>query len=653
MASTGWGLAGAPGARGGAAARGWGVVWGGAAAAAAAAAAGTGARGRRRGGAGAPRAASLQGSLADLFGRAVQEAFPEAGPAPAAGGEVGAAVAACADPSNGDYQCNEAMPLFGRLKKAGGDLPPGGPRGVAEGILAALPESGIVAETSVAGPGFINVRVCPEFLARRVEDAARGGGGGGGARLPPSWAPDPPCGRAVVDFSSPNVAKEMHVGHLRSTVIGDALCRCLEFSGVSVLRLNHVGDWGTQFGMLIQHMAEGGGGGGEDRGAGAQEVSNLMRLYREAKVRFDEDAAFKTRAQEAVVTLQAGDPNSVQRWEAICQASRVEFQALYDALGVRLQERGESFYNPLLAPLVDDLVHSGVAEVSDGATCVFVEGDDVPLIVKKSDGGFGYGTTDMAALRQRLEEEKADWIIYVTDQGQSGHFDKVFKAARKAGWIKGEGDGARIEHVAFGLVLGEDGKRLRTRSGDVVRLADLLAEAVSRCRAQLQERAPDMAPEEVDRAAKAMGHAAVKYADLRQNRQTDYTFSFDRMTDLKGDTAVYLLYAYARVASILRKAGPEAVPAGGTVRLEHEAEQRLALQLAQFPEAVEAVLSDLAPNRLCAYVMALSTAFTEFYSQCQVLGAEQEASRLALCQATRNVMGQCFDLLGMEPLERI
>jgi arginyl-tRNA synthetase len=386
-----------------------------------------------------------------------------------------------------------------------------------------------------------------------------------------------------------------------------------------------------------------------------------MRLYREAKVRFDEDAGFKARAQAAVVALQAGDPASVRRWESICKASRVEFQALYDALGVRLEERGESFYNPLLAPLVEDLVRSGVAEVSEGATCVFVEGDDVPLIIQKSDGGFGYGTTDMAALRQRLEEERADWVIYVTDQGQSGHFDKVFKAARKAGWVAGAGDGGsedgpRIEHVAFGLVLGEDGKRLRTRSGDVVRLADLLAEAVARCRVQLLERAPDMGPAEIDRAAKAMGHAAVKYADLRQNRQTDYTFSYDRMTDLKGDTAVYLLYAYARVCSILRKAGPAAEPsraAQAGVTLQHEAEQRLALQLVRFPEAVEAVLADLAPNRLCAYVMDLSTAFTEFYSQCQVLGEEQEASRLALCLATRNVMGQCFDLLGIEPLERI
>jgi len=570
-------------------------------------------------------------------------------------------VAACADPKNGDYQCNEAMPLFGRLKKAGGDLPQGGPRGVAEGILAALPESEVIGETSVAGPGFINVRVRPEFLARRVEEAARGGEAPG-ARLPPSWAPSPPCGRAVVDFSSPNVAKEMHVGHLRSTVIGDALCRCLEFSGASVLRLNHVGDWGTQFGMLIEHMGEGEGEGGGAGSAGeGHEVSDLMRLYREAKVRFDEDAGFKARAQAAVVALQAGDPSSVRRWEAICRASRVEFQALYDALGVRLEERGESFYNPLLAPLVEDLVRSGVAEVSEGATCVFVEGDEVPLIIRKSDGGFGYGTTDMAALRQRLEEERADWVIYVTDQGQSGHFDKVFKAARKAGWVAGAGDGAggdgpRIEHVAFGLVLGEDGKRLRTRSGDVVRLADLLAEAVARCRAQLLERAPDMAPAEMDRAAKAMGHAAVKYADLRQNRQTDYTFSYDRMTDLKGDTAVYLLYAYARVCSILRRAGPAAEPSRavpGGVALLHAAEQRLALQLVRFPEAVEAVLADLAPNRLCAYVMDLSTAFTEFYSQCQVLGEEQEASRLALCLATRNVMAQCFDLLGMEPLERI
>lgn len=395
---------------------------------------------------------SINSALAALFESAIATAFP--------GTSTSVSVAQCNQPKFGDYQCNNAMALFGQLK--GQDGAPKNPRAVAEAIVAALPPAPFISETSLAGPGFINVRISKDWLANHVTamvaDAAHG---------LTRWAPKGLAGKKVViDFSSPNVAKEMHVGHLRSTIIGDTLARTLEFCGADVLRLNHIGDWGTQFGMLIQFMAEKRPGGLNS--SSDEDVADLQVLYRAAKARFDEEDDFKTRAREAVRRLQSGDPESLAAWNRICDASRREFQKIYDRLGVSLQERGESFYNPMLTNTVGALMSSGVAEVSDGATCVFVEGHTIPLIVQKSDGGFGYASTDMAALKHRIDVEKADWIIYVTDVGQAQHFDMVFAAARKAGYIPKEKQGSlRIDHVGFGLVLGEDGKKFRSRSGDV------------------------------------------------------------------------------------------------------------------------------------------------------------------------------------------
>lgn len=396
-----------------------------------------------------PAVGSINQELSRLFDAAINSAFPTAG--------VPAAVATCNQPTFGDYQCNNAMSLFGRLK--GKEGAPKNPRAVAEAILAALPPSPLISETSLAGPGFINVRISREWLAEHVTEMLAN------PRHLQSWTPPALAQKKiVVDFSSPNVAKEMHVGHLRSTIIGDTIARSLEFTGAEVLRLNHIGDWGTQFGMLIQFMAE-----KRPEGLNAateEDVADLQVLYKAAKLRFDEEEDFKTRAREAVTRLQSGDPESLTAWQRICDASRREFQKLYDRLGVKLNERGESFYNPLLKDTVDDLVAKGVAEISDGATCVFVEGQDIPLIVRKSDGGFGYASTDMAAIKQRIDVEKADWIIYVTDVGQSQHFDLVFGAAKKAGYLPTDRQ-IRIDHVGFGLVLGEDNKKFRSRSGDV------------------------------------------------------------------------------------------------------------------------------------------------------------------------------------------
>ncbi len=550
------------------------------------------------------------------------------------------------------------MGLFGRGKGTPG-FPAKSPRDVATAIVAALPPTPLLAGTpELAGPGFINVKVDRGALAARVKTMLVHG--------PATWAPSLPHTRAVVDFSSPNVAKEMHVGHLRSTIIGDTLARTLEFCGLDVLRLNHVGDWGTQFGMLIQHMTESTPGGLERVGDAG--VSDLQALYKAAKKRFDAEEDFKARAREAVTRLQGGDPAATAAWKTICAASRVEFEAIYDRLGVSLVERGESHYNPLLADLVRDMEAAGVAVEDAGAKVVWVEGVEHPLIVQKSDGGFGYATTDLAALRQRVHDEKADWVIYVTDAGQAGHFRMVFAAAERAGFIPPQGGkkGAppppsspvRIDHVGFGLVLGSDGKRIRTRDeGAAVRLVELLDEAVARAGAAIRERDPAADPASVEAAARAMGYSAVKYADLKNNRATDYKFNFDAMLALQGDTAVYLLYAHARIAAIARKAGKDvaalARDPASPITLPTDAEAALALHLARLTEAVEDAAADLAPNRLAEYLYSLTEAFNAFYAECKVVGDPAEASRLQLAEATAVVMRTVMGLLGITPLYRI
>jgi len=568
--------------------------------------------------------------LKTIFQRAIDTAYPGMG--------ISAEVARCQDPKLGDYQLNNAMQLFGNLKKKG--EAPKNPRMVAEKIVEMLPENSVVKETSIAGPGFINIRIDESWLESQLDMMLKQGLG--------SWAPHLKS-RVVVDFSSPNVAKEMHVGHLRSTIIGDTICKTLEYCGADVVRLNHVGDWGTQFGMLIEHMRTSGA-------ESTQAISDLQELYRSAKKRFDEDEEFKTRAREAVTKLQGGDQESVKMWNKICEASRKEFQAIYDRLGVTLEERGESFYNPMLDDIAKTLEEEQIAEVSDGALCVFVEDSEVPLMLRKSDGGYGYASTDMAALKHRLTSEGADWIIYVTDAGQKSHFDLVFKAAKKAKWLEDDSkNGVRLDHVGFGLVLGEDGKRFRTRSGDVVRLVDLLDEAKSRCRSTILERRPDIQPEELEKAASAMGYGAVKYYDLKSNRMSNYKFSYDQMLSLQGDTAVYLLYAHARIASIVRKSDMdvEKLISAHEISLHDPKEVRLALKLSQFPDAVKDTLDALMPNRLTEYLYDLTEVFNQFYQECKVIGSEQEASRLLLVEATARVMRQCFELLGITPLHRI
>lgn len=585
---------------------------------------------------------SLRAELTDVFKKALEKAYPSA--------HIMPIVAQTNEPKFGDYQCNNAMALFGQLK--GKPDAPKNPRAVAETIVAALPSTEYLADTpTLAGPGFINAKISSQWMGARIQNMLRNG--------IKTWAPRLNRKRVVIDFSSPNVAKEMHVGHLRSTIIGDTLSRTLEFCGADVLRLNHVGDWGTQFGMLIQFLAEARPDGLADPTIADLALPELQNMYKQSKKRFDEDPEFKERARKAVTQLQGGDAQFITAWERICEASRKGYQAVYARLGVRLEERGESFYNPMLPSLVQWLMEHNIAEESEGAKVVFVKDKEKgpPLIVQKSDGGYGYATTDMAAIRHRLQDEKGEWLIYVTDMGQAPHFEAIFAGAEKAGFIKQLPSGRlpRLDHVGFGVVLGEDGKRIATRSGESVRLVELLDEAKSKCSGTIKERR-DISDTELDKSAGIMGYAAVKYADLKNNRTTNYKFMLDDMLSLQGNTAVYLLYAHARIAAIGRKAGIDNIAAlahDHPVEVDHEKERNLAMHVIRFPEAVEAAVEELMPNRITDYLYDLSEKFNGFYTECHVVGDKQQTSRLLLCEATAVVMRQCFDLLGMTPMYQI
>jgi arginyl-tRNA synthetase len=598
---------------------------------------------------------------------AMERAFPEAAAqASAAGRPLDPQLSPASKPEFGDFQANGALPLAKPLGQP--------PRQIAQAIVAQLSADPAFAELClepvIAGPGFINLTLRPERLTAAVADRL------GDPRLGVPTVADEAAGQTpapvVVDFSSPNIAKEMHVGHLRSTIIGDCLARVLEFRGHPVLRLNHVGDWGTQFGMLITHLKQVAPEALDT--ADAVDLGDLVAFYRQAKARFDDDETFQTTAREEVVKLQAGDPLSLKAWGLLCDQSRREFQKIYDRLDIRLSERGESFYNPLLQAVVDDLRACGLLVVDAGAGCVFLEGvsgkdgQPLPLIVQKSDGGFNYATTDLAAIRYRFapspEGDGAGRVIYVTDAGQASHFAGVFQVARRAGWIP---EGASVEHVPFGLVQGDDGKKLKTRAGDTVRLKDLLDEAVERAEADLRRRLAEEGREEsedfIRRVAGTVGIAAVKYADLSTNRITNYQFSFDRMLALTGNTAPYLLYAVVRIAGIARKGGDlEGAGASGAgsaacgdLSFSEPQEWALIRELLKLDGVIAEVEAELLPNRLCSYLFELSQVFNRFYDQVPVLKAEEPArsSRLALCRLTAGTLRLGLGLLGIPTLERM
>ncbi|CAN1331036.1 Arginine--tRNA ligase, chloroplastic/mitochondrial [Linum perenne] len=581
---------------------------------------------------------NLKRLLGKVFELSLNATVPDAA-------DVEPQVAACAG-KFGDYQCNNAMKIFSKLK-AKGDNTFRGPPAVGQAIMHNLPQTEMIESCSVAGPGFVNVVLSTKWMAKCIQNMLVDG--------IDTWSPKLSVKKAVVDFSSPNIAKEMHVGHLRSTIIGDTIARMLEFSHVDVLRRNHVGDWGTQFGMLIEYLFE---QIPNFEAVSEAAIGDLQAFYKASKLRFDVDSEFKERAQKAVVRLQAGEKRYKDAWAQICAISRKEFDSVYKRLKVELEEKGESFYNPFIPSVIDGLTNQGLVKESEGARVIFLEGFNIPLIVVKSDGGYNYASTDLTALWYRLNEERAEWIIYVTDVGQHQHFEMVFKAAKNAGWLPTEPNKyPKTSHVGFGLVLGDDGKRFRTRSTEVVRLVDLLDEAKNRSKNELIPRVKDKewTEEELDQTAEAVGYGAVKYADLKNNRTTNYTFNFDQMLNDKGNTAVYLLYAHARICSIIRKSGKdvEELKKTGILSLEHQDERVLGLHLLQFSEIVEEACTNLLPSVLCEYLYNLSENFSKFYTNCKVIGSAEETSRLLLCEATAIVMRKCFFLLGITPVYKI
>ena len=583
---------------------------------------------------------SILEQLQDSVSQALVSAFGE---------EIGSSdplVAPTNNPKFGDYQSNVALSLAKPLKQ--------NPRAIAQSIIEHLKIEDMCEPPAIAGPGFINFTLKSNYLGEFLSQIQTD------ARLGVALTKNPQ--RVIVDYPSPNIAKEMHVGHLRSAIIGECLSRILEFMGHDVIRISHVGDWGTPFGMLIAYLKE-----AYPEALTTTDELNLGELatfYRQAKQRFDEDEDFRNASRQAVVELQAGEENTIKAWKIVCELSRKSYKKIYDMMRLSpIIERGESFYNPFLAETLHELKELNLLQESEGAMCVFLEGftnregDPLPLIVKKSDGGYNYATTDLAAIRYRVREDQAQRVIYPVGSEQNNHFVQIFQVGKRAGWITDEHD---FVHTEFGLILGEDGKKLKSRSGEAIRLKDLLDEAIARVRADLETR---FAAEErtesqefIDNSAKVIGISAVKYADLSQNRTSDYRFSYDKMLDLKGNTAPYLLYAYVRVQGISRKGDINFEQLSkSNIVLAASSELALAKHILQLSEILKDIEKDLLPNRICLYLFELSQKFNQFYDQCPILQADepQKTSRLILADLTARTIKLGLSLLGIEVLERM
>ncbi|MFF9340832.1 MULTISPECIES: arginine--tRNA ligase [unclassified Streptomyces] len=583
---------------------------------------------------------SLASTVQQRLAEGLSAALPEAG---------------SADPllrrsDRADFQANGILALAKQLK--------GNPRELATKVVDAIPANDVLKEIEVSGPGFLNITVSDaaivRTLAARAADARLG--------VPPNES----AGTTVIDYAQPNVAKEMHVGHLRSAVIGAAMVEILEFTGETVVRRHHIGDWGTQFGMLIQyliehpheldHKAE------DAEVSGEEAMSNLNRLYKASRALFDADEEFKTRARARVVDLQAGDEETLALWQRFVDESKIYFYSVFDKLDMDIRDPdvvGESGYNDMLQETCRILEESGVAVRSEGALCVFFDdvkgpdGNPVPLIVQKSDGGFGYAATDLSAIRDRVQNLKATSLLYVVDARQSLHFKMVFETARRAGWLNDE---VKAVQLAFGTVLGKDGKPFKTREGETVRLVDLLDEAIDRASAVVREKARDLTEEEIAERGAQVGIGAVKYADLSTSAARDYKFDLDQMVSLNGDTSVYLQYAYARIKSIFGKAGDRTPLAHPELELA-PAERALGLHLDQFGEAVTEAAAEYAPHKLAAYLYQLASLYTTFYDQCPVIkpapAQEVAENRLFLCDLTARTLQQGMALLGIRTPERL
>ena len=541
----------------------------------------------------------------------------------------------------GDYQANGVMAVAKKLGMA--------PRQLAERVLSHLDLNGIANKVEIAGPGFINIFLDPAFLADNVNLALQS------ERL---GVAKPQPQTIVVDYSAPNVAKEMHVGHLRSTIIGDASVRTLEFLGHRVIRANHVGDWGTQFGMLIAYLEK-----QQQENAGEMALADLEGFYREAKKHYDEDEAFAERARSYVVKLQGGDEYFLQMWRKLVDITMSQNQITYDRLNVTLTRddvMGESLYNPMLPGIVADLKAKGMAVESEGATVVFLdeyknkEGEPMGVIIQKKDGGYLYTTTDIACAKYRYETLHADRVLYYIDSRQHQHLMQAWTIVRKAGYVP---ESVPLEHHMFGMMLGKDGKPFKTRAGGTVKLADLLDEALERARRLVAEKNPDMPADELEKLANAVGIGAVKYADLSKNRTTDYIFDWDNMLAFEGNTAPYMQYAYTRVLSVFRKAGiDESALAAAPVVISEDREAQLAARLLQFEETLAVVAREGTPHVMCAYLYDLAGLFSGFYEHCPILSAESEEarnSRLKLALLTAKTLKLGLDTLGIETVERM
>jgi len=541
----------------------------------------------------------------------------------------------------GDYQANGMMAVAKKLGMA--------PRQLAEQVLSHLDLNGIANKVEIAGPGFINIFLDPAFLAEHVSQALASDRLGIAKPQPQT---------VVVDYSAPNVAKEMHVGHLRSTIIGDAAVRTLELMGHKVIRANHVGDWGTQFGMLIAWLEK-----QQQDNAGEMALADLEGFYRDAKKHYDEDEIFAERARSYVVKLQGGDEYFRKMWRQLVDITMSQNQLTYNRLNVTLTRddvMGESLYNPMLPGIVADLKAKGLAVESEGATVVFLdeyknkEGEPMGVIIQKKDGGYLYTTTDIACAKYRYETLHADRVLYYIDSRQHQHLMQAWTIVRKAGYVP---DSVPLEHHMFGMMLGKDGKPFKTRAGGTVKLADLLDEALERARRLVAEKNPDMPADELEKLANVVGIGAVKYADLSKNRTTDYVFDWDNMLAFEGNTAPYMQYAYTRVLSVFRKAElAESAIVNATVTITEEREAQLAARLLQFEETLNVVARDGTPHVMCSYLYDLAGLFSGFYEHCPILSAESEAirnSRLKLALLTAKTLKMGLDTLGIETVERM
>ena len=541
-----------------------------------------------------------------------------------------AVVQSASRPEFGDYQANGVMGAAKRAKL--------NPREVAAEVIEKVDLEGIASNIEIAGPGFLNITLAPSWLAQNK---------------PAEVSHAQPTKKIIVDYSAPNLAKEMHVGHLRSTIIGDALARVLEAQGHAVIRQNHVGDWGTQFGMLLEYMKESGETSGE--------LSDLETFYRSAKVRFDEDEDFQTRARKAVVDLQSGETYATEQWRKFIDISMSHCQEIYNRLGVTLQPEhiaGESTYNDALPGVVTTLNDQDLLKESDGAQCVFLnefknkKGDVLPVIVQKSDGGYLYATTDLAAVEHRTGALDAERVLYCTDNRQILHFQQIFAVAALAGFNK---NGASLEHMPFGTMLGDDGKPFKSRSGDLIKLAELLDEAEARATHLVKEKNPDLSEEEARELGSVIGIGAVKYADLSKNRTSDYVFDWDQMISFEGNTAPYLQYAYTRVLSIFNRGEVNAAELPERTIAVDEPERRLAVTIAGLEDTLEQVTEEGYPHFLCAYLYDLATRFTQFYEACPILASEGEVRtrRLVLAKQTADTLQLGLSLLGIGTVPRM